>query len=110
MIAREMLVECICTTRAVDNWLPAPSDYELADAILAKIRENITLEWEDRGRNGRMCVSGPYTVYESTSGQWHLEHKDIRISFVADTEEAAKAAALEHYRDTIMAQITRAGE
>lgn len=34
---REKLAEVICIDRAVDNWQAMPSDYDLADAIIAAL-------------------------------------------------------------------------
>lgn len=91
---RQTLADVICSDRAVDNWQATPSDYDLADSIIAALPAMLQpLEWEvDRNR----IRSGDYAIFEFISG-FYLEANGKDVANPFPTLAAAKAAAQAHH-------------
>lgn len=108
---RQSLADVICRDRAVDNWQAMPSDYDLADAIIAALPGLVLpLEWDgpncgiwDAGKR----FHGDCAAYKII---WDLGRKETYITYfgnqrlgVFNTLEAAKDAAQAHHVAQIMA-------
>ncbi|WP_411975972.1 hypothetical protein [Sulfitobacter faviae] len=112
---RQKLADVICSDRAVDNWQATPSDYDLADAIIAALPGLVLpLEWEDWSSGHRLnyaSVKNGYGVMQMYFPETHFR-VTLRGGTIetAGTEEAAKAAAQAHYTAQIMAAFGIDGE
>ena len=106
---REAIAAAIEDNYQATNGAEVTNCEDIADAILATIRENITLEWVWVTEGATwVSVPGAFGV-QYAAWDTHFRPPVGRSVAVSGGEEAAKAAALEHYRDTLMAQITGAG-
>ena len=119
MGTREAIAAAIEDNYQATNGAEVTNCEDIADAILATIRENITLEWSQYCHTGSCSAQTPFgeyvvehtgfnefSVWSPNAPEMH-DDPDVATGL---SLEAAKAAALEHKRDTIIAQITGAGE
>ena len=112
---REKLADVICSNRAVDNWQATPSDYDLADAIIAALPDMVQpLVWEDfegRGAKAKAWGKANYLITKWSDGRFELVESypgyqgDNLAGGFCDTLEDAKAAAQAHHVAQIMAAL-----
>ena len=113
---REKMAGVICADRAVDNWQAMPSDYDLADAIIAALPDMVEpLEWECTDWSAGDGIKGeddcewtaeiwPMTSYIISwfgGGRFEI-NTPLDEKLTATSLEAAKAAAQAHYIAAIL--------
>ena len=97
---RQTLADIICSDRAVDNWQATPSDYELADAIIAALPGLVKpLVWV-RHPIGWNC-EGFMIDARNFNAIYMMRGLHGKPRF--DTVEEAKAAAQRHHVAQVMA-------
>lgn len=114
---RQTLADVICGDRAVDNWQATPSDYDLADAIIAALPGRVLpLDWQCTDWSAGDGIKGENDC-EWTADVWPMtsyiiswfggERFEINTpednKLTATSLAAAKAAAQAHYTAQIMA-------
>jgi len=104
MTMGEQIAAVIVENRAVENWSnPRPSDYELADAIIAALPSMIPdLVWtvDARWPGSSVSFCGLYSIEEQDEESFSVSMADDTLHWF-DTIEAAKAAANAHHRAAV---------
>jgi len=124
---RQTLADVICSDRAVDNWQATPSDYDLADAIIAALPGLVKpLEWEDHPKDAPVISQafvqgGGYFICDDTDDftgaylefvscdnvKWwqHVRSTSVELQGGFHDEDVTplKAAAQAHHVAQIMA-------
>lgn len=98
---RHKLADVICSDRAVDNWQATPSDYDLADSIIAALPAMLQpLEWMDCGFEQDADFVDTTQTYQIQEGVfWYAAEVS---GHVCGTNGAAMVAAQRHHAAQIM--------